>query len=120
MSDDVEEPPSKCATEPRRATTLLEKMFESAIVSPEKMVEKFKNAPSAPIRRLPGIPRSNFFPDLKELATGKTTRPSRQRQSSLPTRLEVEGPVEEPVEVPRTKKKVSVPIRQDRQDGYDF
>jgi hypothetical protein len=88
-SNNAEKWTSKRVAESSRPPMLAERMFGSAVVSPEQMMEKFKNAPTTPLKRRPGMSRSKSFPNLAQLAVGKMPRPSSQRHSSLPSSLKV-------------------------------
>jgi len=57
---------------------------ESAIVSPGQMMRKFKQVTMTPSKKLPAIPRSKSFSDLKALAGQRDPRPITTRSSSLP------------------------------------
>jgi hypothetical protein len=64
--------------------------FELAIVSPGQMMQKFKRVTLTPSKKLPAIPRSKSFSDLKALAGRKDPRPNPTRSLSLPNPPEMQ------------------------------
>lgn len=82
-SDDVEHSPLKRTAQSESTSLILPTgAFETAIMSPKQMVEKFKNASLTPSKKHPGIPRSGSFANLKDISA-KTPSRIPQRQFSV-------------------------------------
>lgn len=98
----VEQSLSKRATEtPSTFRVLPKESLESVIVSPKKMMEKFKNASEIPSKKRSGIPRSKSFSDLKSIADKGAPFQSGKRHLSLPSRKELEQLAQVPLLRPR-------------------
>jgi hypothetical protein len=81
-------------------------VVDLVIMSPERMMEKFKNAPSSPMKEYSALPRSKSFPDLKALAEKKSRRPNTRRYSSLLSTAELEKAAKMPLTKPRTRSNI--------------
>jgi hypothetical protein len=91
-------------------------------VSSKQKLEKFKHAPSTPLKKRPNIPRSSSFSDLRTLTAKKEASQVPQRRTSLPSRLELEEPAKLPLHKMKPRSKVNKldAISEEDEAGFDI